>query len=192
MFTTNLLTKVVEVRVIGLVILSCFLNAINTINDLPSGMHESLDMVDTICVYIFAVEFFLRWWSAGRFRLRYLKKPLVSIDAIVVVIPLILSGLLPLWNFGEMAGFLPYLNLPGWVVSTSTGANSALLNLRLLRVLKFQRVLTDKNTYMNFEMALGMRKTDVRPYQLQLARVIISIFTLVSVSTGLMYIYGGA
>ena len=36
-------------------------------------------------------------------------------------------------------------------------------------------------------MALGMKKTDVRPYQLQLARVIISIFTLVSVSTGLIY-----
>ena len=84
-----------------------------------------------------------------------------------------------------MAGFFPHVSLPGWLVSSS--ANSALLNLRLLRTLKFQRVLTDENTYMNFEMALGMRKTDVRPYQLQLARVIISIFTLVSVSTGLIY-----
>lgn len=40
---------------------------------------------------------------------------------------------------------------------------------------------------MNFEMALGMKKSEVRPYQLQLARVVISIFTLVSVSTGLIY-----
>jgi hypothetical protein len=40
---------------------------------------------------------------------------------------------------------------------------------------------------MNFELALGMKKSDVRPYQLQLARVVISIFTLVSVSTGLIY-----
>ena len=40
---------------------------------------------------------------------------------------------------------------------------------------------------MNFGMALGMKQTDVRPYQLQLARVVISIFTLLSVSTGLIY-----
>jgi voltage-gated potassium channel len=85
-----------------------------------------------------------------------------------------------------MAGFIPGVSLPGWLISTSS-ANSALLNLRLLRILKFQRVLTNENTYMNFEMALGMKQTDVRPYQLQLARVVISIFTLVSVSTGLIY-----
>lgn len=47
--------------------------------------------------------------------------------------------------------------------------------------------MTNQRTYTDFEMALGMKKTDVRPYQLQLARVIISIFTLVSVSTGLIY-----
>ena len=66
--------------------------------------------------------------------------------------------------------------------------SSALLNLRFLRVLKFQRVLTNQRTYTEFMKALGMmKKTDVRPYQLQLARVIITIFTLVSVSTGLIY-----
>ena len=86
-----------------------------------------------------------------------------------------------------MSGFVPYIDLPGWLVTSST--SSALLNLRLLRVLKFQRVLTDQKTYADFEMAIGMRKrtSDVRPYQLNLARVIISIFTLVSVSTGLIY-----
>ena len=83
-------------------------------------------------------------------------------------------------------GLLPHVILPGWLLS-STSANSALLNLRLLRILKFQRILTDKDTYMKFELALGMRESDVRPYQLQLARVAVSIFTLVSVSTGLIY-----
>ena len=34
---------------------------------------------------------------------------------------------------------------------------------------------------------MGMKSSDVRPYQLQLARVVISIFTLASVSTGLIY-----
>ncbi len=66
-------------------------------------------------------------------------------------------------------------------------ADSALLNLRLLRILKFQQILTDKDTYMKFILALGMRESNVRPYQLQLAHVTVLIFTLVSVSTGLIY-----
>jgi len=175
---------IVEVQVIGLVFLSCFLQAINTLDDLPSGVHRSIDAIDDICVFIFAVEFFLRWWSAGRFQLKYLGKPLAAIDAIVVILPLFLSGLLPVWDFGVMSGIFPYVSIPGWLLTSS---GSALLNLRLLRILKFQRILTDSNTYMNFRMALGMRRADVRPYQLQLARVLVTIFTLVSVSTGLIY-----
>jgi voltage-gated potassium channel len=183
---TYLSQPVIEVRIIGLVLLSCFLQAINTLENIPAEVHQGINIVDTFFVYIFAIEFFLRWWSAGRFQLRYLAKPLVSIDAVVVILPLILSGFLPVWDFAVMAGFIPGVSLPSWLLSTSS-ANSALLNLRLLRILKFQRVLTNQNTYMNFELALGMKKTDVRPYQLQLARVVISIFTLVSVSTGLIY-----
>jgi voltage-gated potassium channel len=178
---------IVEVGVVGLVLFSCFLVAINTLEDLPSVLSHAIQMIDTLCVYIFAVEFFLRWWAAGQFQLRYLTKPLAAIDAVVVILPLILSGLLPLWDLGAMAGFYPAPSLPGWLVALSSTSNSALLNLRLLRILKFQRVLTDEKTYMKFEMALGMKKSDVRPYQLQLARVIISIFTLASVSTGLIY-----
>lgn len=178
---------IVEVGVVGLVLFSCFLVAINTLEDIPNELRQTIRVVDTLCVYVFAVEFFLRWWSAGQFKLRYLTRPLAAIDAIVVILPLILSGLLPVYDLGAMAGFYPEPNLPGWLVTLSSSSSSALLNLRLLRILKFQRVLTDEKTYMKFEMALGMRKTDVRPYQLQLARVIISIFTLASVSTGLIY-----
>jgi len=177
---------IIEVRIIGLVLLSCFLQAINTLENIPTEVHQGINVVDDFFVYVFAIEFFLRWWSAGRFQFRYLAKPLVSIDAVVVILPLIFSGILPIWDFGVMAGFIPGVSLPGWLLLTSS-TNSALLNLRLLRILKFQRVLTNQNTYMNFEMALGMKQTDVRPYQLQLARVVISIFTLVSVSTGLIY-----
>lgn len=177
---------VIEVRIIGLVLLSCFLQAINTLDNIPAEMHQGIDMVDTFFVYIFAIEFFLRWWSAGRFQLRYLAKPLAAIDSVVVILPLILSGLLPIYEYAVMSGFIPGVSLPAWLLSSSS-ANSALLNLRLLRILKFQRVLTDQNTYMKFEMALGMKQTDVKPYQLQLARVVISIFTLLSVSTGLIY-----
>ena len=72
----------VEVRVVGIVLLSCFLQAIDTLSGLPYVVHRSIDVIDTVCVYVFAIEFFLRWWSAGRFQLRYLSKPLVSIDAV--------------------------------------------------------------------------------------------------------------
>ena len=77
-------------QVIGLVFLSCFLQAINTLDDLPSTVHRGIDAVDTVCVYLFAVEFFLRWWSAGRFQLRYLAKPLASIDAVSLIVELLL------------------------------------------------------------------------------------------------------
>ena len=73
---------VVEVRIIGIVLLSCFLQAIDTLAGLPYEIHRGIGVIDTVCVYVFAVEFFLRWWSAGRFQLRYLSKPLVSIDAV--------------------------------------------------------------------------------------------------------------
>eukprot|EP00978_Attheya_sp_CCMP212_P000509 scaffold1008_cov47-Attheya_sp.AAC.3 len=62
-----------------------------------------------------------------------------------------------------------------------------LINLRLLRILRLQRVLVDMETFASFEIALGLQPTDVRPYQLQLARVVLSVFTLLSVSTGLIY-----
>jgi hypothetical protein len=48
-------------------------------------------------------------------------------------------------------------------------------------------VLTDIGTFGRFEVALGLKPKDVRPYQLQLARVLLSIFTLLSVASGLIY-----
>ena len=61
-----------------LVGVSCFLQAINTLDDLPPVVHRGINNVDDVFVFIFAVEFFLRWWSAGRFQFRYLAKPLVA------------------------------------------------------------------------------------------------------------------
>ncbi len=40
---------------------------------------------------------------------------------------------------------------------------------------------------MKLEMALGMRKRDVQPYQLQLASIALSVFTLMSMSTSTIY-----
>ena len=67
-------------------------------------------------------------------------------------------------------------------------ANSpGLQNLLLLRILRLQRVLSDIDTFSRFEMALGLPPESVRPFQLQLARVLLSLFTLLSVSSGLIY-----
>ncbi len=40
---------------------------------------------------------------------------------------------------------------------------------------------------MKFKIALGIRERNMQPYQIQLARIALSIFTLVSMSTGAIY-----
>jgi hypothetical protein len=53
--------------------------------------------------------------------------------------------------------------------------------------MKFQRVLTNKDMFMKLEMTLGMRERDMQPYQLQLASIGLSVFTLMSVSTAAIH-----
>jgi hypothetical protein len=48
-------------------------------------------------------------------------------------------------------------------------------------------VLKDIDTFADFQMALGIPRTAVKPYTLELARVVLSLFTLLSISTGLIY-----
>jgi hypothetical protein len=85
---------VVEVRIIRIVLLSCLLQAINTLDSLPCEVHRWIGAINMVCVYVFVVEFFLRWWSAGRFQLRYLSKPLVLIDAVRAGVHIILTPLI--------------------------------------------------------------------------------------------------
>ena len=54
-------------------------------------------------------------------------------------------------------------------------------------MLRLQRVIVDPETFSTYMIALGFKATEIRPYQLQLARVVLSVFTLLSVSTGLIY-----
>eukprot|EP00957_Ditylum_brightwellii_P171441 13051344-Ditylum_brightwellii.AAC.1 len=51
-------------------------------------------------------------------------------------------------------------------------SNSAILvNLRLLRILRVQRLLlTDRETFARFEQAMGMAPGQLKEYQLRLAR----------------------
>lgn len=189
----------VEVAAALAVLLSSFLVALSTLSDLPPDVQYTISATLLLLDLIFAADFFIRWYAAGQFKPRYLTKPLALIDIVVVIIPLVISTVMPVMNLG--------VDTFGWsnvdVVSDnvdlfSTGSSffsqAGLQNLLLLRVLRLRRVLTDMTTFGRFTAALGIgtlnnsqSNTVVRPYQLQLARVLLSIFTLLSVSTGLIY-----
>jgi len=185
---------IVELANILAIILCSFLVAVSTLKNLPQiplgeydtvrnilqdGLHltltrdgnsiEARQLINAtlLCFnYIFAIDFVVRWFASANFNPQYLLKPLVVLDIVVVLIPLSVQSIFP---------FLSVTNSPG------------LQNLLLLRILRLQRVLSDIDTFSRFEMALGLPPESVRPFQLQLARVLLSTFTLLSVSSGLIY-----
>lgn len=165
----------VELFFCGLVLLSSFLVALSTLeNDgsvIPDYIFGLLDDSENIIVAMFTVEFFARWYAFGQFTGRYLTKPLSIIDIFVVVLPFMLK-MAP-----GVAMMLPQ------VLSSENG----LITLTLLRVLRIQRILNDLDTFSEIEVALGLGRSDVRPYQLAVARVILSIFTLLTVASGMIY-----
>jgi len=152
-----------------LVLLSSLLVAVGTLQTLPEQACKGILNTEDLIGEIFFFDFLLRWYSNG-FKREYLFNPFSIIDA-VFILPVILNGM------PSLAAMLP----------SALSSSSGLINLRLLRILRLQLVLSDLETFGKFEMALGLRPSDVRPYQLQLARVILSVFTLISVSTGLIY-----
>ena len=178
---------IVEVISAMSVLLSSFLVALDTLQDLPPAAYLAIDDALLILNLLFALDFFVRWYAAGQFKAIYLTKPLAVLDIVVVIIPLfastalepVLQMMFQSANIEDDGGFLHFLD----------GLQNAagLQNLLLLRVLRLRRVLTDINTFGKFEVALGLKPQDVRPYQLQLARVLLSIFTLLSVASGLIY-----
>lgn len=160
---------VVNVAQASLVILSSFLVALGTLQNIPEQAYNTILIADDLIGGVFFLDFLFRWYSNG-FKLDYLFNPFSILDA-VFILPVLLRGM------PALAAMLP------GALSTSSG----LVNLRLLRILRLQLVLSDLETFEKFEIALGLKPSDIRPYQLQLARVILSIFTLISVSTGLIY-----
>jgi voltage-gated potassium channel Kch len=173
----------IEVGGAVLVLLSSFLAAMSTVNSIDLSTMAALIRVENLVAFIFAIEFFVRWYTQFTWKgiLKYLTQPLVLVDLMVVILPLIL--VLVSNSGGDVYSFLP-----SWLTSTS-----GLVNLRLLRVLRLQRVLVDMDSFAEFQMALGVPQADVdddihvKPYKLQLARVVLSVFTLLSISTGLIY-----
>lgn len=169
-------TPQVDVLDLLLILFSSFLVAVGTIDSgsIPSEVTNLTLDLQEIVSYIFGFAFFLRWYGVGKLKIIYLANPLVLIDILVSVVPLALLTVIPFLGAGAM--------VPSWMMS-----NSGLVNLRLLRILRLQKVLVDMENFSKFEMALGLKPSQIRPYQLQLARVLSSVFTLVTVATGLIY-----
>lgn len=176
----------VEVASTLAVLLSSLLVALDTLDYLPpipaadiigisSNPHVAIGVILDIFNIVFAVDFFFRWYAAGNFRAPYLRKPDTLVDIFVVLLPLFFSTVMPLLN--QSAG----------PVASSAYSNPGLQNLLLLRVLRLRRILENKYTFSRFQKALGLGPQDVKSYQLQLARVLLSVFTLLSVASGLIY-----
>ena len=165
---------IVELIEALLVVFSTLTVAIDTLDNLSPSIGHIVGTAGDIVAYIFCIIFGLRWYASAEQGPKYFAKPFVLVDILVVVLPLFLQIL----NREHM--LLPSLS---WLMS-----QGGLITLRLLRILRLQRVLTSMESFANFQRALGVTNpTDVQPYKLQLARVVLSISTLLSVAAGLIY-----
>ena len=177
----NLLAEpFVEVIIAGSVLVNSLLVAISTLDSLSPYM-DRIRSGEFLVSFLFCFDFLGRWFSSSKDNGRHLLDPQFALDVLVVILPLVV-GLSP-------TGFWDDTPLPSGLTSTS-----GLFNLELLRVLRLRRVLRDLSTFERFaERAMlgvaGKRAVNklVQEWQLQLARVLLSLFTLVSVATGLIY-----
>mmetsp|Transcript_20467 Transcript_20467/g.40950 ORF Transcript_20467/g.40950 Transcript_20467/m.40950 type:complete len:499 (+) Transcript_20467:130-1626(+) len=180
-----------EVGTLGLVVVSSLLVSLTTLPAIQDGpLNAVLSRGEDLITAFFAAEYVARWYSAeeGPFSWRYVVRPLALVD-LVAILPALLRTVGP--GFGSVAQIV----LMSYGVPTSFFSNlfpavagDGLVSLRLLRLLRFQEVLSDLETFRQFESALfGINPKDVKSWQLQFARVLISIFTLLFVSSGLIY-----
>lgn len=169
---TNALSQpLAEVTEAGLVILSTALVAVDTLQNLPPSLCHIVVTSENVITYVFLVRFFLKWYCSAEETAQHFTKPFVLLDLAVIVLPLILPAL----SSEPM--------LPDWLSSPG-----GLITLRLLRILRLQRPLADIEKFRSFQRSLGFSNPSaVKPYQLQLARVVLSLFTLLSVAAGLIY-----
>lgn len=166
--TANFLTEPsVEIIIAAVVLFNSLLVALSTLDSL-SNFSSLIRNGEIIIGMVFLIDFIARWFSSSRDEGGFILDIQFVIDILVVILPL--ASYLGL--FGGIS-FLP----------TSLSQPSGLFNLQLLRVLRLQRFLQDLDT---FEKFTGTNNI-VKDWQLQLARVVLSLFTLLSVSSGLIY-----
>lgn len=167
-----------------LILLSSLLVAVGTlpVGTLPPETVQLNYFLEELITDIFFVQYMLRFYSIGQLKPKFLTTPLSIIDIFVIVLPFLITSVLPLLARADGPFETLIDDIPNWLMSTS-----GLVNLRLLRILRLQRVTYDIETFTDFAQALGIKAGDVRPWFLQLSRVLVSVFTLCSVSTGLIY-----
>lgn len=172
-------TPSVEIIIATVVILNSALVAVSTLDSMD-GFVPAIRVAENFVVTIFCADFFGRWFSSSRPPGRFVLDSQFVVDVVVVILPVVV-GLVPASVLDHSIPFLP----------SALSRPSGLFNLQLLRVLRLRRVLQDLDTFERFaERALGkynVKKNIVQDWQLQLARVLLTLFTLVSVSTGLIY-----
>lgn len=159
---------IIEIALAILVILSSLLVGIGTLEWISPELETALDYGEAFICFIFTVEYIVRW-RMQNFAFRYLINPMSIVD-LLAIIP----------GFVKAAAFFG-AEMPESILE------GALINLRLLRILRLQRALTDHETFHSFAQALGFHSSNVKSYQLQLARVLITVYTLFSVTAGLIY-----
>jgi hypothetical protein len=166
----------VEVAVCFSVLLSSTLVALSTMDSLSPGTQETIHVVGEWVGGFLALEVLGRWFSATTHKPGgFVLTPQFVLDFVVILLP-ILFGLVPSHVWMDS----PF---PQWIMSPGT-----LINLKLLRVLRLRRVLADRDTFLRFERAIGIPENEgLEDWQLQLARVLLSLFTLLSVSAGMIY-----
>ena len=172
-----------EVFVAALVILSIATFAIET---LPAERQYfgALDVFEDATAVLFAIEYFARWWSRS-LRPSYLLKPLMVID-LLSFLPTLLS------SFG------PGVDLSAFIPGLRSGAGS-LTFLRALRILRLNRFVRDEETFSTLRNAYKFGSEPVanppatddrrRPlaFDLQIARVVTSLSSLIVVTAGFLY-----
>jgi voltage-gated potassium channel Kch len=168
----------VEILIALVVLLNSLLVALSTLDSLSYFLpyiRNGEIMIGTI----FLGDFIARWFSSSRDEGGFIFDLQFVLDILVVILPLVVSTTPS--AFWQEVTFLP----------SALTQPSGLFNLQLLRVLRLQRFLQDLDTFEPFvEQALGktnMKTNIAQDWQLQLARVVLTLFTLISVSTGLIY-----
>ena len=165
----------VEVAICAMVLLNSLLVAVSTLQSLTPETSLFIRYSQETVGIVLALEFLGRWFSSSKEPGRHVLDPRFANDIVAVLLPVLFSS--------TPRSFWINSPLPDWLTSPS-----GLFNLQLFRVFRLSRVIESKETFKRFEQALNIPlKEDVQEWQLQLARVLLSLFTLLSVATGLIY-----
>ena len=167
----------VEIVIASVVLLNSLLVALSTLDQLDPYM-STIRMAQNAVATIFIVDFLGRWFSSSRDFGRFVFDSQFALDVLVVILPFIVS--VTPTTFWDQIDMIP----------SALTRPSGLFNLQLLRVLRLRRFLQDLDTFERFiRRALGSwtGRIVVQQWQLQLSRVLLSLFTLLSVATGLIY-----